>query len=280
VKLSLSLAIVVSALLLPSVARTESTPLPTGTEQQQTAYQTPTSQPWPAASKSPLASQATTSDDKTDHASEQSTCRWFLELLWQFNWSNWAIVAVAIWAACIALNTLASIQQQGETAAKDLVITNRSYLYLSEVRITFHEPENVYDETTTYRYEIVYPIYNGGQAPALYIGSFARTIVAEVAPQQISNAAAALDKEQSAVVPPRSQEPLRPQYSSFVDKPELDDIRAGTRKLFFYGMLTYRDIFDEERHTRFTLSFSGTPAKEGEFKHMAFESGKGLNWFD
>jgi hypothetical protein len=274
------LVIAVSVLVL-NVARAESNPSPTGAkQQQQTAYQTPAAQPSPAVSKNPFISQTTTADQKTTQPPEQSTCGWFWGLLWKFDWSNWAIVAVAIWAAYTAVDTLVAIRTQGDTAAQDLVITNRAYLYLSEVRITFYEPQNVYDETTTYRFEIVYPIYNGGQTPAIYIGSFARTIVAEVAPQQTSEAAAALDKPQGAVVPPRSQEPLRPLYPSWVDKPELDDIRAGKRKLFFFGMLTYRDIFDKERHTRFTVSFSGTPAKEGEFKFMAFESGEGLNWFD
>ncbi|MGB9381646.1 hypothetical protein [Candidatus Binatus sp.] len=280
--ISFVMVLIAPLALLPCVVKNaESSSLPTGTkQQQQTAYQTPTAQASPAASESPLASQAATPDDKTANAPEQSTCRRFFNLLLQFNWSNWAIVLVAIWAALTAKNTLTSIQSQAETAKQDLVITNRAHLYLSEVRITFYEPQNVYEETTTYRFEIVYPIYNGGQTPALYIGSFARTIVAETAPQQISEAATALDKPQSAVVPPRSQEPLRPLYPSWVDKPELDDIRAGKRKLFFYGKLVYRDIFDAERHTRFTLSFSGTPAEEGKFKHMAFESGKGLNWFD
>jgi len=86
-------------------------------------------------------------------------------LLWQFNWSNLAIVGVALWAAFTAKSTLASIQSQADTAKQDLVITNRAYLYLSEVRITFRESQNVFDEITTYPYEIVYPIYNGGETP-------------------------------------------------------------------------------------------------------------------
>lgn len=153
--------------LLPCVVKNaESSSLPTGTkQQQQTAYQTPTAQASPAASESPLASQAATPDDKTANAPEQSTCRRFFNLLLQFNWSNWAIVLVAIWAALTAKNTLTSIQSQAETAKQDLVITNRAHLYLSEVRITFYEPQNVYEETTTYRFEIVYPIYNGGKPP-------------------------------------------------------------------------------------------------------------------
>jgi hypothetical protein len=283
-RFSIILPILVAAVLLARAAiRAESkpSPLPSRAEQQkQTAQQTPSVQGSLATSESPLASQATTSDDKTAHAPEQPYCRWLFMLLWQFNWSNLAIVGVALWAAFTAKSTLASIQSQADTAKQDLVITDRAYLYLSEVRITFRESQNVFDEITTYPYEIVYPIYNGGETPALYTGSFARSTVAEIAPREISEAAAVIDKPQSAVVPPRSQEPLRPSYPSWVDKPELDDMRAGKRKLFFFGILTYRDIFDEERHTRFTLSFSGTPAEQGEFKHMAFESGKDLNWFD
>ena len=219
----------------------------------------------------------------------QSWNKWF----WQ-NLTGILLVLVGIWTSYIALGTLAQIAEQtnsgtiaanaamksADVSSQDLEIANRAYLYLSEVRITFREPQNVYDETTRYDYDIVYPIYNGGQTPALYIGSLARTALTEDAPQQTSEAAIALDKPQSAVVPPRSREPLRPLYTSFVDKRGLDDIRAGKKKLFFYGMLVYRDIFDKKRHTRFTLSFSGTPATEGEFRHMVFVSGKGLNWFD
>jgi hypothetical protein len=218
------------------------------------------------------------------------------------SWNDWfwrnltgiLLVLLGVWTARIAIRTLDRIAEQtkaGTVAAKaamksadvsgqDLEIANRAYLYLSEVRIGFQEAKNVFDEITTYEYDIVYPIYNGGQTPALYIGSFARAIVAEFAPQQTSVAAVELDKPQNAVVPPRSREPLRPSYHSFVDKQELDDIRAGKRKLFFYGVLTYRDIFDKERHTRFTLGFSRTPEEAGNMTLMAFASGKGLNGFD
>ena len=257
-------------------------PLPTArnsqnaeTIQNQTQTQEP---PSPSAVLSPTAATSQPSpavQTRNSTPNPQGWDNWF----WQ-NFSALLIAVLAVWASCIGLSTLDAIRQQGETAAKDLIITNQAYLHLLEVRITFHEPQHVFEEITTYPYEIVYPIYNGGQTPALYIGSFARTIVAEVAPQQISEAAAVVDNPQSAVVPPRSQEPLRPLYSSFISKRELDDIRAGKRKLFFYGMLTYRDIFDKERHTRFTLSFSGTPAEVGKFRPMPFESGKGLNWFD
>jgi hypothetical protein len=179
-----------------------------------------------------------------------------------------------------ANKTAEAAVQSAKAATQDLEITNRAYLYLSEVRIQFSESGNVDEDITTYPFEIVYPIYNGGQTPALYIGSFARTTVKETAPIQISESAIALDRPQSAVVPPRSQEPIRPRYPSWIDKRELDDIIAGKRRLFFYGVLTYTDIFGKDRHTGFTLSYRGRPTNAGDWMAMAFESAKGLNWFD
>jgi hypothetical protein len=284
-----SIPLLIALVLLLSASksvRPESNPSPllTRTEQQQkTAYQTPTAQSSPGFSKPSLTNQTTTSDHEATQTPEQSRYRWFwsvLELLWQINWSNWALVAVAIWAGCIAISTLASIREQGKVAAQNLIITNRAYLYLSEVRITFDEPRNVYDDNTEHPYVIVYPVYNGGPTPALYIGPFARTTVSARPPTDISESAKALDRPQSAVVPPRSQQPVNGRYHQWVSKEELDDLRAGERKLFFYGLLTYNDIFNNERHPRFTLSFIGTPAEAGKFRPMAFESGKGLNWFD
>lgn len=110
-RFSIILPILVAAVLLTRAAiRAESkpSPLPTRAEQQkQTAQQTPSVQGSLATSESPLASQATTSDDKTAHAPEQPYCRWLFMLLWQFNWSNLAIVGVALWAAFTAKSTLA-----------------------------------------------------------------------------------------------------------------------------------------------------------------------------
>ncbi|MGD0671951.1 MAG: hypothetical protein ABSB13_07730 [Candidatus Binatus sp.] len=219
----------------------------------------------------------------------QSVKDWF----WQ-NLTGLLLVLVGIWAACIALGTLDQIATQtsaattaanaamksADVSSQDLEIANRAYLYLSEVRIRFSEAETVDDDETIYRYEIFYPIYNGGPTPALYKGVFARAEVLPTAPKDINQNALTFDKPQDAVIPPHVPQPISGQYSSFVSKEELDDLRAGKRKLFFYGVLTYDDIFGKERHTRFTLGFSGTPERPPNLMLMAFVSGKGFNWFD
>jgi hypothetical protein len=226
--------------------------------------------------------------DQSTHDS-QSWNDWF----WQ-NLTGILLVLVGVWAACIALSTLDRIAVQtsagtiaanaamksADVSGQDLEIANRAYLYLSEVRIGFHEAETVDDDETIYRYEIYYPIYNGGQTPALYKGAFARAEVLAIAPKDINQNALTFDKPQDAVVPNHAPQPISGYYSSFVSKEELDDLRAGKRKLFLYGVLTYNDIFKKERHTRFTVGFSGTPEAEGNFMPMRFVSGEGLNWFD
>ncbi|HYB91917.1 MAG TPA: hypothetical protein VEC38_12830 [Candidatus Binataceae bacterium] len=303
-------ALIASALLLSAASgNTGSVVLPSVPNQQQSQTNKQvgsTPNPPPSTSTTVPATSTSTAGPKDERGTSHSAGwqAWF----WPPNWSNWALVVVAIIAACIAVRTLKEIARQSRTAtintriaaraanaaklsadaakqsadtsSRELVIANRAYLYLSEVTIRFYEAENVFEEDTRYKYEIVYPIFNGGQTPALYLGPFARTIVSGKPPQQTSEAALTLDRPQSAVIPPNTETPVRGIYSSFVSEEELDDLRAGKRKLFFYGGLTYLDIFGLERHTWFTLSFAGTPAEPGKSKPMAFESGKGLNGFD
>jgi hypothetical protein len=255
-------------------SQTQKPPPPTGISE--SIATTPTEVPPPPKGGQP-----------TDNS--QSWNDWF----WQ-NLTGILLVLVGVWAAWIALGTLDQIAVQtnagtiaanaamksADVSSQDLEIANRAYLYLSAVRIGFREAETVDDDVTIYRYEIFYPIYNGGQTPALYKGAFARGEVLSTAPKDINQFALEFDKTQSAVVAPNAPQPISGHHPSFVSKEELDDLRAGKRKLIFYGVLTYDDIFKIERHTRFTLHFSGTPEKEGNFVLMGFVSGAGLNWFD
>jgi hypothetical protein len=152
----------------------------------------------------------------------------------------------------------AEIWTQSQTAERELIITNRAYLYLSEVHISLSASETDPEgDERVHKYVITYPIYNGGQTPALYVGSFARTTVDYKPPQKVSPNALALDRTQNAVVPPRGAEPLNAPYDSFVSEKEFADIRSGKQSLFFYGVLTYFDVFDKERHTWFALRYNG-----------------------
>jgi len=192
-----------------------------------------------------------------------------------FAWRQWGAIDEQ---AQTAQKTLDAIKKQAEIADRALLVANRAYLYLSGVRISVYGParETAGDEPV-YKYVIVYPIYNGGQTPALYVGAFARTIVDSKAPQEVSPSALALDRTQNAVVPPRCGEPLNPPYDSFLSEKELADIQTRQYSLFFYGVLTYFDVFDEERHTWFALRYGG---RIGNNMPMDFVATPGLNRFD
>src|SRR5690242_1530637 len=127
------------------------------------------------------------------------------------------LVLVGIAYTVVSRCQLRAIGRQTSTAERELVIANRAYLYLSGVHISLYEPQiEVAGDEPVYNYVITYPIYNGGQTPALYIGAFARAIVDYKVPQEVSHSALALDRTQNAVVPPRAVEPLNPHYPSFL----------------------------------------------------------------
>jgi hypothetical protein len=98
------LAISLLALLLSAArsvfAQPNPSPLSIRTEQQQkSTNQAPTAQLSPSVRESALHNQAGNIDHQTTHSPEQSTCQRIGEILWEFNWSNWALVGAAIWAA-------------------------------------------------------------------------------------------------------------------------------------------------------------------------------------
>ena len=124
-----ALILIASASLLSVAKNAKPNPsaLPTRTEQkQQTTNQTPAAEPFPASSEIPLTSQTATSNEQATQTPEQSSARWLFSALWEFNWSNWALVLAAIWAAWIALSTLKSIESQGNTALETLNAMKRS----------------------------------------------------------------------------------------------------------------------------------------------------------
>ncbi|MBV8356432.1 MAG: hypothetical protein JO189_00640 [Deltaproteobacteria bacterium] len=72
----------------------------------------------------------------------------------------------------VAYRQVGAIGRQADIAERELVIANRAYLYLSGVRLTFLPP------SPESNIEITYPVFNGGQTPALFTGDFSRVIVA------------------------------------------------------------------------------------------------------
>jgi hypothetical protein len=126
-----ALILIASASLLNVAKSVNAKPNPsalaTRTEQkQQTAHETPTAQRFPASSEVPLTGQTANPKNEATRTPEQSGSRWFVSVLWKINWSNWALVFAAVWAARIALSTLKSIESQGNIAVETLKAMKRS----------------------------------------------------------------------------------------------------------------------------------------------------------
>jgi hypothetical protein len=170
----------------------------------------------------------------------------------------------------VAYRQLGAIGRQADIAERELVIANRAYLYLSGVRLTFLPP------SPESNLEITYPVFNGGQTPALFTGDFSRVIVAHRAADigDIGNPAI---RKQTSVIPPRGADAVNAKHWTYLSDDELADIENGTRKLFFYGFLFYFDVFQYSHKTWFALSYSGP---RGRDMPMGFVTEAGYNRFD
>ena len=60
-------------------------------------------------------------------------------------------------------------------------------------------------------------------------------------------------------------------YGRAISQQEIQDIAAGTRAIFFYGRLEYRDAFNRKRFTNFRLQYQGQfpPAQGAVFSFCA-----------
>ena len=170
----------------------------------------------------------------------------------------------------VAYRQLGAIGRQANIAERELVIANRAYLYLSGVRLTFLPPS---PESNV---EITYPVFNGGQTPALFTGDFSRIIVAYRA-ADIGDIGNPATRKQTSIIPPRGEDPMNAKHWTYLSDDELTDIENGTRKLFFYGFLFYFDVFQYSHKTWFALSYNGS---RGNNMPMAFVTEPGYNRFD
>jgi hypothetical protein len=112
-------------------------------EKHQTNAEKTTAQPLSGVPQSGLSQQATNPTNQSPKSPQDISPVWrILIALWEQG-ASWALVAVAIWAACIALNTLKSIQSQGEIAMKAADAAERSAKALIEEKVPYLFVENV-----------------------------------------------------------------------------------------------------------------------------------------
>jgi hypothetical protein len=112
------LCAIVSALLLSAASPTpRNQQTGKATDEQNFIQPTPrTTANSPVAQLQPSSSpQGQGTADQTANSPDQSARTWLLligDRLWEVNWSNLALVVVGVWAARIAIRTLANIERQ------------------------------------------------------------------------------------------------------------------------------------------------------------------------
>ena len=180
------------------------------------------------------------------------------------------LVVVGASYTFVACRQLGAIGWQADIAERELVIANRAYLYLAGVRLPFLPP------SPESNIEITYPVFNGGQTPALFTGDFSRVIVAHRA-ADIGDIGNPATRKQTSIIPPRGGDPMNAKHWTCLSDDELADIENGTRKLFFYGFLFYFDVFRYSHKTWFALTYSGS---RGNNMPMAFVTEPEYNRFD
>jgi hypothetical protein len=260
-----ALILIALALLLRGArnvrAESNPSPLPIRTQQQPTAHQIPAAQTLPATvSENPLASRATTSDQKTIQSPEQSTRRRLFGLLWQINWSNWGLVAAAIWAGCIAIRTLSAIKVQSDFATHTLTNLERPWISIPSAQGVWLGADPQGYEIFEIRFEIA----NSGRSPAMVISTLRATRFTEdigsLSPQpryplpEIGTGRGTIGVSDK-------------NHSDFAVKFRQEDaqkILDGDATLIFFGQILYRAPWETDKdaphETRFCL-FYGPPRR-------------------
>jgi hypothetical protein len=196
-----------------------------------------------------------------------SWCDWALTVLGSANWSNWALVIVAIGGTWIAIRTLKNIEQQtraaitsanaakesADTAAKALNHTReaseselRAYVLISSATILNAESRTGRIAQVTIR--------NFGQTPAHDVRYWFGTRVDEY-PPDLSEFQRPLSSQ------PMSVEVLAPTRTAILEvpiegqEPPLEaELLNGHGAIFVFGEVTYRDPFNRNRDSPVRLT--------------------------
>src|SRR5271155_2008457 len=259
-KLSLPLILIGLGLLL-SVASGVSleenpSPSPTRTEQKQkAAYQTPTAQTLPTLSEQSLANQTNTADHKPADPPDQSSCSWFLDWLWQINLSNWAIVAAAIWAGCIARDSLKAIKRQADAAETALIQLERPWILIGTVigGAIGEDPDGLL------LFEVKFDISNTGKSPG--------SIYSRIAGFRLVENVNALPREpdyksaktaEGISVLGAGQQVHVPSTAIRLRQEDALAVREGQLTIMFLGQVLYRDFINPniEHETLFCMFYS------------------------
>jgi hypothetical protein len=198
---------------------------------------------------------------------------------WDVAWSTWALVVVGIFAAYIALRTLSDIKEQtvnatkaanaAEKSANAVISAERAYVIADveqkEVQIFVSEsPAGDARSTTSSVGSIVVTFRNVGRVPCWITQKKIQFALVEKLPEEpIFDDTAVVDDFPEPVI---VGQPLRVEWQHLIAQGEHVIILsamptktpfAGSNAPIVYGVIKYRDVFSENRETRFGYRITG-----------------------
>jgi hypothetical protein len=244
---------------------------PAGSEKQNQANgKTPAAQAFMGVPQAGLSPQAQPATDQSSHLQTQAPPSWcdrLLIRLWQINWSNWALVFVAVWAGRIAVGTLNQIRCQTVAATTAALAAKTSAETADRTLTELERPWVFVDIYDVRNWSSVWPagqtqiiiglewaVYNGGRSPALLIDGVYRI---DKFPVPIPEKPDYGPSQPYAVVPlaPNAKpQVFHAQLPIF--KKEHEQLINGDLELVFYGFVKYLDSLKKEHVSRWIARFT------------------------
>ena len=110
------------------------------------------------------------------------------------------------------------------------------------------------------RYEIV--VRNHGQTPAYDVRNWTHGVLAEHPLTEIPPSNIRTPNAQT-VINPGAEYRMNGFFARPVSVEEYERVMEGALRFYFWGEVTYRDAFGEDRHARFRFMFGGPSARVG-----------------
>jgi hypothetical protein len=110
----------------------------------------------------------------------------------------------------------------------------------------------------TFVLAISFHIHNHGQTPGTEIlHEFSMDILDSPLPSALSFEGLMFRYDQNTTLFPKAEVPVRLTFNRLLTSQETSDVELGKRRFHIWGVMSYRDAFDEPRTTRYSFSFGG-----------------------
>jgi hypothetical protein len=155
--------------------------------------------------------------------------------------------------------TLVAQNERAVKAAEDGVeIGQRAYVLISSAKPEFNSDRHIMVE---------FEIKNYGNTPANYVRVSFRLEVLESEPENLNETIIDWESPRSSIIAPHSPHPVPYRIQLNISPEQRHAYNVKELRLYFWGIIRYRDIFGKVHHTRFRrVHLPGQGAQFGDCK--------------